>query len=183
MENQTNSSLPITYGKDTQSVLELSTVKALDVLAGLRIKELRKNCPRVPEHAIPRKIYSDKTSNGLTRCIVEYVYFMGGQAERISSEGRVIDTRKSYTNVFGQAKTIGSIKRIKTSGQRGTADISMTYKGLSIKVEVKVGRDRQSEVQKAYQKSIEKAGGIYYVANDFQAFFDWFNKTFLSDEK
>jgi hypothetical protein len=156
---------------------------ALEILNQLRASEINSRCPNVPEFAIPLKYYSDKTSNGLTRCIIDYVIYNGGQAERISSEGRVIDTRKSYTNVIGQVKTIGSIKRIKTSAQRGTADISACVNGLSLKVEVKIGRDRQSEVQKAYQKSIEKAGGFYFIAKTFQEFYDWYELTFLSNEK
>jgi hypothetical protein len=35
---------------------------------------------------------------------------------------------------------------------------------------VKYGRDVQSEVQKQYQEMIEKAGGIYIIARDFDSF-------------
>jgi hypothetical protein len=31
---------------------------------------------------------------------------------------------------------------------------------------VKIGNDRQSEAQKAYQKSIENSGGVYVIAKD-----------------
>jgi hypothetical protein len=57
----------------------------------------------------------------------------------------------------------------------GTADISLTLKnGLSVKVEVKWGKDRQSEAQKKYQAKIEKSGGIYLIIHKFEEFYDWY---------
>jgi hypothetical protein len=157
-------------------------MKAIEIL-NREAKHLRDSrYPNVPSYAKPPIKYSDATTNGLTKAIIDFVRIRGGQAERISSEGRVIDDRKSYTNVVGQTITIGSIKRIKTSGQKGTADISATINGRSVKIEVKKGRDYQSQAQKEYQESIIKAGGIYFVAKDFEMFLDWYNKTFLSYE-
>lgn len=60
----------------------------------------------------------------------------------------------------------------------GTADISATIRGRSVKIEVKIGRDRQSEAQKRYQASIEAAGGIYYIARNIDDFMQWYNQTF-----
>ncbi|MDI9874502.1 hypothetical protein [Flectobacillus rivi] len=133
------------------------------------------NYPNIPEYAVPEPRYEDKTANGLTKCIVDFLNNTEGcQAERISSEGRVIDTRKTVTNTVGVIKTIGSIKRVKSSSQVGTADISATMWGQSVKIEVKIGADRQSEAQKLYQASIEKAGGIYLLIKSFGEFFNWY---------
>jgi hypothetical protein len=44
-----------------------------------------------------------------------------------------------------------------------------------VKIEVKIGKDRQSEAQKRYQENIEKAGGIYYIAKNFDDFVEFFN--------
>jgi hypothetical protein len=60
-------------------------------------------------------------------------------------------------------------------GTKGTADISATINGKSVKIEVKYGRDRQSEVQKQYQEKIESAKGIYYIARDFDSFVEWYD--------
>ena len=62
--------------------------------------------------------------------------------------------------------------------QRGTADISCTIQGKSVKIEVKVGRDRQSEAQCKYQAQVEASGGVYYIAKDFESFYQWFNEMF-----
>jgi hypothetical protein len=59
--------------------------------------------------------------------------------------------------------------------QRGTADISATIHGKSVKIEIKVGKDRQSEAQKRYQEQVERAGGVYIVIRDFDQFEAWYN--------
>lgn len=115
------------------------------------------------------------TANGLTSCMN---LIDGCHAERISNEGRTIDTRKTITNVVGQVRQIGSIKRIKSSMQLGTADISATILGRSVKIEVKIGNDRQSLDQKEYERQIKDARGYYFIAKDFQGFLDWFADKF-----
>jgi hypothetical protein len=124
----------------------------------------------MPLEYIPLFKYTDKTANGLTRCIIDYLTLQGYQAERISTTGRMVDNTKTYTNVLGITKQIGSKKWIKGSGTKGSADISATIKGKSVKIEVKIGKDRQSQYQKKYQESIEKSGGLYLIATSFEQF-------------
>lgn len=61
-----------------------------------------------------------------------------------------------------------------SSMQNGTADISATIWGRSVKIEVKIGNDKQSQDQKNYQKSIENAKGYYLIVKDFDSFLTWF---------
>jgi hypothetical protein len=131
------------------------------------------NSPSIPSYAIPVSNYEDKTANGLTRCIIDFLNSVGCQAERISSEGKVIDTRETVTDVTGRCVTVGGVRRVKSVGQLGTADISATIRGRSVKIEVKIGQDQQSEAQKAYQKSIEDAGGVYLIVRSFSEFVAW----------
>lgn len=134
--------------------------------------------PNVPEHAIPASKYSDKTANGLTKCVIDWLRLNGWQAERINSTGRMIDQRQTVTNGIGQTKVIGSVKWIKGNGQKGTADISATIKGRSIKIEVKceaTGDRYQSQAQKQYQKQIEQAGGVYLIVRNFSQFMIWYD--------
>jgi len=152
--------------------------KAIKILIQKRMEATKKRFPDCPYPATPR--FSDKSANGLTKCILEFLRLSGHQAERVSVTGRWIDQRKTYTDVLGHRKTIGSGKWIKPSMEVGTADISATIQGKSVKIEVKVGRDRQRSHQKKYQESIEAAGGIYYIAKDFQQFFDWYIATFAN---
>jgi hypothetical protein len=129
---------------------------------------------RMPASYVVRTKYTDATANGLTRCVTDYITFIGGQAERISNTGRYIDDSKIVTDILGNRKKIGSGKYIKGQGTNGTADISATYKGRSIKIEIKMN-DKQSEAQKEYQQMIERAGGIYFICHNFDEFLDKFN--------
>lgn len=120
---------------------------------------------KYPNFPYPVKTkYRDDTANGLTKCIISFIQLKGGQAERISNTGR---------NYKG--------KWIYGTGTNGTADISATIQGKSVKIEIKIGKDRQSEAQKQYQTMIERAGGIYVIAKDFTGFLEWFNLKFGSN--
>lgn len=131
------------------------------------------NSPSIPSYAIVTPSYEDKTTNGLTKCVIDFLNSIGCQAERISSEGKVIDTRQTFIDVTGRCVSVGGVKRVKSVGQLGTADISATIHGRSVKIEIKNGTDRQSEVQKEYQKSIESAGGVYLIVRRFSEFVTW----------
>lgn len=120
-----------------------------------------------PEY-IPRTKFEDRTANGLTRCIIRFIELHGGQAERISNTGRYLDSTKVVTDSLGHKKTIGTGKYIKGTGTNGTADISAIIKGHSYKIEVKIGKDRQSEAQRKYQEATERAGGTYLIATSFE---------------
>ena len=136
--------------------------------------QIRCSESRMPPEYIVRTKYTDKTANSLTKAIVKWINLNGYQAERISTSGRWVDNSKVVTDVLGNQKKIGSGKYIKGSGTKGSADISATIKGRSIKIEVKIGKDRQSEAQVEYQKAIERAGGIYFIAKDFDSFYEFY---------
>jgi hypothetical protein len=157
-------------------------MEALKHLRQLAIQSGRANHPAYPEYlTFPVKSYTDKTANGLTRCIIDFLKFNGWQAERINTTGRPIDRREIVTDVIGNRRQIGSIEWIRSGSTTGSADISATIKGRSVKIEVKckaTGDNNQSEGQKLYQAQIEAAGGLYYIARDFQSFMDWYTKTF-----
>ncbi|MCQ2271156.1 MAG: hypothetical protein MJZ52_08050, partial [Bacteroidales bacterium] len=91
---------------------------------------------------------------------MDYIRLQGGQAERINTTGIPQDTRQQVTDVLGRTRTIGSVTWRTGGGTRGSADISATIRGRSVKIEVKIGRDHQSEAQRQYQAAIEAAGGL-----------------------
>lgn len=71
--------------------------------------------------------------------------------------------------------SVAGIQWTKGTGTAGSADISATIKGRSVKIEVKIGKDRQSDAQKKYQEMIERAGGVYIIAKNFDEFVEWYN--------
>lgn len=129
------------------------------------LDHFRRDHPNLPGYAIPPQSYRDDTANGLTRCVVDFIRYNGGQAERINTTGM-------------PEQRGGRIVWRKSNMTKGSADISATITGRSVKIEVKIGPDRQSEAQRRYQASIERAGGLYFIAKDFTSFIEWYGETF-----
>jgi hypothetical protein len=132
--------------------------------------------PTMPEYARCIRTYNSKTANGLTKCIIDFLNFSGHQAERINCTGRPIDNTKVFTDALGDMRRIGSVNWLPTSGQKGTSDISCVIYGRAVKIEIKIGKDRQSEDQKKYQSDIERAGGLYWIIKSFDQFMDLYNE-------
>jgi hypothetical protein len=144
----------------------------------LYLERQRFKHPTLPYYSAPA--FSASTSNGLTKCIITFLRIKGHQAERISSQGRIIDNRQTFTDSVGYRRTIGSIQRIKSSGQVVTADISAIFNSLSVKIEVKNAKthDRQSQAQKIYQQQVEAAQGIYFIAESLGQFIGWYYEAY-----
>ncbi len=155
--------------KKPQAVKELEHIADID--------NERKH-PHTPPRYLAKAKYRDDTANGLTKCIIDFIRFKGGQAERINTTGIPIDTRRQVTDVLGHSRTIGGIEWRPSGGTQGSADISAVIRGLAVKIEVKIDKDTQSEAQRRYQAAIEAAGGLYYIAKNFTSFVDWYGLTF-----
>ena len=145
-------------------------MKSLDKLKELKLNSMVNEYTNVPRYAIPSPKYTDTTANGLTKCIIDYLQLCNHQAERINTMGRPIDNRKQVTDVIGRTKTIGSMTWGKSTATKGSADISATIKGRSVKIEVKIGKDKQSEWQKFYEQTITSAEGQYWIVKNFDDF-------------
>lgn len=147
-------------------------------LKDLSIFKWHKDCEgtSMPPDYVPKDKFTDKTANALTKAICTFINLTGGQAERISSMGRVIDGRKVVTNYLGQTGLIGSQTYIPSTSTKGTADISAIIKGLSVKIEVKIGKDKMSQSQIQYKANVERAGGIYIIAKTWDGFIEQYIK-------
>ena len=128
--------------------------------------------------AVTGNTYRDDTANGLTRLIIDCIKHDGGQAERINTTGIPIDSRRQVTDITGRTRSIGSLTWRPSGSTVGSADISATIKGRSVKIEVKIGKDRQSAAQRQYLAAVEQAGGLYYIARNFTDFWKWYQQTF-----
>ncbi len=160
----------------TGSKKRYSKPESVKLIEQIALEKLKERYPNNPY--LPKSTYTDATSNGLTKCVIDYVKFMGYHAERINSTGALKDNRKTSTDVLGNTRTIGSVQWIKSTSQAGTADISATIKGKSVKIEIKceaTGDRYQSEAQKQYQKQIEGSGGVYIIIRNFTQFYEWLN--------
>ena len=121
------------------------------------------------------KEFTLSKTNDLTKAVKLWVEMHGYQAERISTQGQYRDNSKKYTDVMGHTRIVGSGSWTPGTGTKGSADLSCTIAGRSVKIEIKnaATHDRQSEAQKKYQESIEKAGGVYLIVRTFSGFVEW----------
>jgi hypothetical protein len=149
---------------------------SLKDLAALEYQARYQDKPDYPEYARTKKSYSDRTANGLTRAIIDWIRLNGGHAERVNVQGRPIDRTQVTTNTLGQRQRIGSIEWIPGGGTRGSADIHGIINGKAVYIEVKIGRDKLSQAQKQYRDNVTQAGAVYFVARDFEGFTEFYNE-------
>lgn len=90
----------------------------------------------------------------LTNQIIDFIYRQGGYAWRSSSVG-VFDTKQ---------------QRFRAAAKKGVADVLACYRGRLVAVEVKIGTDRLSDEQDGFLRNVGAAGGIGFVAKDFDGF-------------
>jgi hypothetical protein len=146
-------------------------------------KELRKiKYPSLPDYARTTKKYTDKTANGLTAAIVDWLNLSGGFGERISVTGRRIDKTKVVTDCLGGKRVIGSARWIKSSMKKGSADVAGHIRfpvdnpaghPIPLKVEVKIGKDTQKKNQKGYENDMVRTGALYCIATCFEDFINF----------
>jgi len=138
------------------------------ILKDLQLKHKMEKYPTIPPHLIALDQWNDNGANALTKSIIAFLQFSGCQAERINTMGVY---RKKYRT---DGVEMGG-QWTKGTGTPGSADISATIRGRSVKIEVKYGKDRQSDAQKVYQKMIEDAGGVYYISRTFDDFIEFYD--------
>ena len=79
--------------------------------------------------------------------------------------------RQDTPQEFDQSKVRTNRKNRKP--HRATFTQSESFGGQHCSIEVKTGRDRVSKEQKRATQLVQYAGGLYFVARDFQSFHDW----------
>lgn len=151
--------------------MSVSRENLMKMLSDLELEHQRQEHPNFPDKYRVRKKYTDKTTNGLTKCIKDFLNFSGHQAERVNVMARARDKRVTVHDVLGRSKQIGSVEYTPSGSTVGTADISSIVFGLAWKIEVK-RKDKQSPEQKAYQAKVERAGGRYNIYKEFETFYN-----------
>jgi len=127
----------------------------------------------VPAHAMPIKKYSDKTANGLTKAIIDYIRMNGGYADRINNMGVYV---KAKIIDRGHEVLIERGKYIRSGSRKGIADIMASKRGRMVAIEIKIGKDKLSEHQKIIENEVIKSGGIYMIARTWNQFYNEWNQ-------
>lgn len=141
-------------------------------LIDLETAHLKEKYPSMPEFALAKTKWADSSANALTKSVVSFINLSGYQAERINTTGMY---RQGAKLKVGEGIRQMPGKWTKGTGTKGSADISATINGRSVKIEIKYGKDKQSEAQIRYQEMIEKAGGTYVIVKSFDEFIQWFD--------
>lgn len=115
----------------------------------------------LPPHVLVKKRFKDTTANDLTKTIIWDMYHVReGVAYRINN-GAVYDQKKK---VFRKG-----VQR------RGIPDIIGIINGRFFGIEVKIGKDRQSEFQKEIEEEINKVNGVYFIAKSYDDYLEKIN--------
>ena len=111
----------------------------------------------MPPAYVPVTKFTDLTANGLTKCIETFIRLEQGYADRVNNMGVMRD---------GKWTTSGT--------RKGIPDIFAAKHptGRMVGIEVKIGKDRQSDDQKKRQEEIEQSGGVYIIAKTFEQFYN-----------
>jgi len=142
-------------------------------LAEQKHAEDREKYPSVPPHGFGKQSYSDTTANGLTKAIKAFCDLQGVMCSRTGSEGRY-RAGQQVVDVVGRTRIM---KGTWLPGLNvGQGDLQIVLKGKVYSVEVKIGKDRQSEVQKEFQEKLERAGGVYVVVKSWREFYEYFKQ-------
>ena len=124
-----------------------------------RITEIQTDERGVPFEVVKQPLVSKSVTdtNAITKLIVDYLRYVYGSKSirRISSEGKY-------------RVGIGYIR----SENKGMSDIEGMVNGKFLSLELKIGKDKQRDSQKARQIEVENDGGIYYLCKwiDFETF-------------
>jgi hypothetical protein len=106
-------------------------------------------------------------TNALTQSVIMRINFTAGcMAFRVNNGGVYDPTKKVF--------------RTPKNGTKGISDIIACIKGQYLSIEIKTGKDAQSEGQILFENNVIKAGGKYIIVSDIIHFEKWF-KEYLSN--
>jgi hypothetical protein len=129
------------------------------------------------------KPWTDKTTNGLTKAIIDWLTYSGHYANRINTQGQArVKKIPRYSLISGKIEYTDKVEYTKSMTAKGTPDIDAIINGLPVKIEVKAGKDRIRDEQVRQGNRITAAGGIYFVARNMDQFVNWYRKTFYATD-
>lgn len=148
--------------------------RAIKELQELNDKAKSERYASVPAFAVPPSSkFTDKTANGLTKAILTFLQLKGHWATRVNTTGRYIPGQ-TWTDVVGRGHHLPG-KYIPGTTRLGTPDINASIQGLYVGLEIKIGRDKQSDHQKKVQQEILQDSGQYWLIQNFDEFIEKYN--------
>lgn len=157
-------------------------MKGLDIVRELAVRKMKSKYPNMPEMYYPKIKYGDNSANALTKSIVDFIRLNGGYCDRINNtgvyvEGKNIAPGDNNSGLRSKSMLTDGYYR-KGTNRKGIADISGVYQGRPLQIEVKHGKDRMSPDQIKVMNEVISAGGLFFIAKDFESFYQWFKQVF-----
>lgn len=123
--------------------------------------------------------YCDQTTNGLTRCILDFLNYSGHWATRVNTQGQARIKKIPRYSIFSRkVEYSDKVRYTKSTTAKGTPDISSIIAGCGVQIEVKAGKDKIRDEQTVQGQRITEAGGLYFIAHDMPLFLAWYYETF-----
>ncbi len=121
--------------------------------------EFRRTHRNVPEYAIPKPKKSKSPAIELANNIQKFLKLNGHHCSVVSTMGVY---REGIGHTYGGAT-------------KGASDLSIIMKSrqgivIAWELEIKHGKDVQSDKQKEYAEAVERAGGVYSIVKNFDDF-------------
>ena len=113
----------------------------------------------------------------LEKAIVDFLKFEGHQASKITTSGQMRDNTEKFVDSIGRTRVIGSKTWISGNSTKGVADVIATIYGLKWDIEVKYSKgDKQRNTQLKYEKSVDRAKGVYSIVKTFEDFIEKYDQ-------
>jgi hypothetical protein len=118
--------------------------------------------------------YTDQTTNGLTRCVMDWLKFNGHYCNRLNSQGQA----RMETIQLANGGSYKKVSWTRSTTNKGTADIQAIISGkpVSIEIKCKATHDKLRPEQVKEKERIEASGGLYVIITDMQMFLDWYKQ-------
>jgi len=128
------------------------------------------------------KPYTDTNTNGLTRCVIDFLTYKGHYAIRTNRQGQArierIPIGGTQQNTSGKGvKYHGKVSYTKNPEAKAFTDIQASIGGLYVAIEIKckATKDRMNDSQEVNKMHVEKSGALWLVVTHFELFRDWYN--------
>jgi hypothetical protein len=128
------------------------------------------------------KSYSDKNTNGLTRCVKDFLTFKGHYCIRTARQGqarieRVLRGGTQQDMKGNGVKTYGKLTFTKNPEAKAFTDLQVSIGGIYFAVEIKCAatKDTIKANQKENIKLVEQSGAYAIIVPDMETFYNWYN--------
>ena len=79
-------------------------MNSIRILNDLFLADMKNRYPEIPLDLLRYKTIKANSANELTKAVIKFIRLSGGQAERVSVTGRIINKRTTYIDILGHHK-------------------------------------------------------------------------------